>query len=213
MTKAGDRQVRKPAILATVVTVAHPRIVLASASPRRVELLRAAGLRFDIVPPAGVEEITGGLPPDVLAIRNAERKADAVAAQQTDAIVIAADTVVALGTETFGKPRDLDEAGRMLARLAGQLHEVLTGVCVVHRPFDTHLSFCERTRVWMQPLTGDQIRDYFTKMDPLDKAGAYAIQEHGAGIIERIDGSYSNVVGLPVERLMATLQRIGVPPA
>lgn len=193
-----------------MTNVSHPHLILASASPRRAELLRAAGLCFDVVPPTGIEELADGLPPDVLAMRNAERKADAVAARQPDALVIAADTVVALAGECFGKPRDLDEAGRMLARLAGQPHDVLTGVCIVHRPFDTRLSFCERTRVWMRALTGEQIAEYFTKMDPLDKAGAYAIQEHGAGIIERIEGSFSNVVGLPVERLMATLQRIGV---
>ena len=169
-----------------------------------------AHLPFTVVVPDGIEELLDGHAPDVLAIRNAERKADAVAAHHPEALIIGADTVVVLGHEVFGKPRDLNDAGQMLARLAGRPHDVLTGVCVVHRPFDMHLSFSERTRVWMRPLTGEQIRNYFTKMNPLDKAGGYAIQEHGEGIIERIEGSYTNVVGLPVERLLATLQRIGV---
>lgn len=188
----------------------RPHIILASASPRRAELLRAAGLHFDVVPPDGVEELLDGNTPEALAIRNAESKAAAVAKLNPDAFVIAADTIVVLGEEIFGKPRDLDDAGRMLGRLAGRQHEVLTAVCVVHRPLGTQLSFCDRTRVWMRPLASAQIRDYFAKMDPLDKAGAYAIQEHGDGVVERIDGSYSNVVGLPVERLLATLQRVGV---
>jgi septum formation protein len=98
----------------------------------------------------------------------------------------------------------------MLGQLAGQRHEVITGVCLVHRSLDTELVFADTTRVWMRRLSPAQIADYLASINPLDKAGAYAIQEHGEGIIERIDGSYSNVVGLPVERLRATLERLGM---
>lgn len=189
----------------------RPPIILASASPRRAELLRRTGVPFTVVTPDNVEELLNGHPPDALAIRNAERKAAAVAARHPHALVIAADTIVVLDHEIFGKPGTLDEATQMLGRLAGRHHDVFTAVCLLHRPFDTRLSFCERTRVWMQPLSAGQIREYFAKVNPLDKAGAYAIQEHGDGIVHHIEGSYSNVVGLPVERLLATLERIGIP--
>ena len=98
----------------------------------------------------------------------------------------------------------------MLLKLAGRVHEVFTGVCVIHYPFELELTFAERTRVWMRPLTGEQIRNYFTKVNPLDKAGAYGAQEHGELIIERVEGSFSNVMGLPVERLRASLEKLGL---
>src|SRR5437867_5883892 len=110
-----------------------PHIILASASPRREQLLRAMGLRFRVVLPANVEEALGGAASDVLAMHNAERKAGAVAGRHRDAVVIGADTIVVLGGEIFGKPRDLDEAAAMLEQLAGRMHEVITGVCLIHR--------------------------------------------------------------------------------
>jgi septum formation protein len=187
-----------------------PQIILASASPRREHLLREMGLRFVVLRPDGVEEELAGAAPDVLAMRNAQRKARAVAGRHPDALVIGADTMVVLDGKIFGKPSDPAEAGRMLEQLAGRRHEVITGVCLLHHSFGTELTFADTTRVWMRSLSRDQIRDYLGKIDSLDKAGAYAIQEHGSGIIERIEGSYSNVVGLPVERLRATLERIGM---
>ncbi|HVM62805.1 MAG TPA: Maf family protein [Verrucomicrobiae bacterium] len=187
-----------------------PQIILASASPRREQLLREMGLHFHVVLPNDVEELTAGAAPDVLAIQNAQRKARAVAGRHPDAIVIGADTVVVLNGKIFGKPLDRDDAHRMLTELAGQRHEVITGVCLVHRSLDTELLFADTTRVWMRPLASAQIMEYLAKVNPLDKAGAYAIQEHGDGIVARIEGSYSNVVGLPVERLRATLERLGI---
>ena len=186
------------------------QIILASASPRREHLLREMGLRFTVVHPAGVEELLGGAAPDVVAMQNAQRKARAVAGRHLDSVVIGADTIVVLHGKLFGKPRDREEAAQMLGQLAGQQHEVITGVCLLHRALDMELTFAETTRVWMHSLTHQQIARYLAQINPLDKAGAYAIQEHSEGIIERIDGSYHNVMGLPTERLAATLERIGM---
>ena len=186
-----------------------PQIILASASPRREQLLREMGLRFVVVRPDGVEEELSGAAPDVLAMRNAQRKARAVAGRHPDAMVIGADTIVVLDGRIFGKPRDPVEAGRMLEQLAGHRHEVVTGVCLLHHALDAELTLADTTRVWMRSLSRAEIQEYLRKINPLDKAGAYAIQEHGAGIVERIEGSYSNVMGLPTERLRATFERIG----
>ena len=168
------------------------------------------GLRFAVVRPDGIEEETGGAAPQVLAMRNAQLKARAIAGRHREALVIGADTVVVLSTVLFGKPSDFDDAVRMLQRLVGRQHEVITGVCLVHRALETDISFFERTRVRMRPLTTDDIRAYLQKINPLDKAGAYAIQEFGEGVVERIEGSYSNVMGLPTERVRATLEKLGV---
>ena len=192
------------------MTSDKPQIILASASPRREHLLREMGLHFIVVQPDGVEELLGGAAPDVLAMQNAQRKARAVAGRHPQSMVIGADTIVVLGGKPFGKPRDREEAQAMLGELAGRQHEVTTGVCLLHRPLDVELTFAETTRVWMRPLTTSQIADYLGKINPLDKAGAYAIQEHGEGIVERIEGSYHNVMGLPTERLQATLERLGL---
>lgn len=168
------------------------------------------GLHFRVIRPDGVVEATYGAPPDVLVMQNAQRKAHAVAGRHRESLVIGADTEVFLDGVVFGKPRDLADAERMLAKLGGRVHEVFTGVCVIHHPFELELTFAERTRVWMRSLTGEQVRDYFTKVNPLDKAGAYGAQEHGELIIERVEGSFSNVMGLPVERLRASLEKLGL---
>lgn len=192
------------------MTTHKPQIILASASPRREHLLREMGLRFTVVQPTNVEESLAGAAPDVLAMQNAQRKARMVAGQRPSAIVVGADTVVVLDGRIFGKPHDRDEAMTMLAQLVGQQHEVITGVCLIHRALDTEITFADTTRVWMRALTREQIGEYLGKIDPLDKAGAYAIQEHSEGIVERIEGSFSNVMGLPTERLRATLETLGV---
>ncbi len=185
-----------------------PQIILASGSPRREQLLREMGLRFIVVRPDNVEEALTGAAPEVLASQNAQRKARAVAKQHPTALVIGADTVVALGGKLFGKPRDKTDAVAMLTELAGRQHDVFTGVCVTHRVRNVEATFCDCTKVWMKPLTRDEICAYYGKIDPLDKAGAYAAQEHGDTIIERIDGSFSNVMGLPVERLRVVLEKL-----
>jgi septum formation protein len=186
------------------------KIILASASPRRKQLLREMGLRFTVVQPDRVEEVLAGAAPEVLALQNAQRKARAVASRHRNALVIGADTIVVLDGRIFGKPRDPAEAGRMLQQLVGRRHEVITAVCLIHRSLNTEITFTDTTRVWMRSLSRDQIAEYLNKIDPLDKAGAYAIQEHGEGIVERIEGSFSNVMGLPTERLRATLEKLGM---
>ena len=179
-------------------------IVLASASPRRRRLLEQAGVVFEVhVSPA--EEIhDASLAPDVLCEWNATLKAVAVAAMRPDATVIGSDTLVFIDGEPLGKPADLDEAHAMLRRLAGRTHQVCTGVCVVFADGRRKV-FHEITDVTFLPLEDEAIRTYFTLVNPLDKAGAYGIQKHGARIIAGIDGSFDNVMGLPVKRVIAAL--------
>jgi septum formation protein len=182
-----------------------PPLILASASPRRRELLRQIRNDFEVVV-SHVAEIQGEhLTPRELVRINAYRKARAVAKSFPDSLVIAADTVVCLENRIFGKPLDLAEASRMLEQLKGQTHEVITGVCMVHLREHRQKVFAESTRVTFRPLTSGQIRDYLRQIDPLDKAGGYAIQEHGDALVERLSGSFSNVVGLPMEMLSISL--------
>jgi len=140
---------------------------------------------------------------------NAYRKARAVAKKFPDALVLAADTLVCLETELFGKPADLAEAQRMLECLQGRTHSVITGICLLHLREHRQAVFTENTAVVFRRLEEAGIRQYFSRVNPLDKAGAYAIQEGGDLLVERIEGSYSNVVGLPMERLLAELEQWG----
>ncbi len=137
---------------------------------------------------------------------NAYRKARSVAKRYPDALVLAADTLVALETELFGKPRTLEQAYEMLERLAGRTHMVVTGVCLLHLRSHRQRISTESTAVTFRSLDAVKIRRYLTQVNPLDKAGAYGIQEHGDEIIERVSGSYSNVVGLPIERVTSELR-------
>jgi septum formation protein len=178
-----------------------PPLILASASPRRAELLRQLDLDFQIVPSAAAEIFDDQLSPLELCQLNAHRKARAIAKQRPDALVLGADTLVFLGDEIMGKPADAAEARRMLARLQGRTHQVVTGVSLMHLRAFRERTFAVSTDVTFRPLTSGQINVYLSKMNPLDKAGAYAIQEHGDTIVSAISGSFSNVVGLPVERL------------
>jgi septum formation protein len=186
-----------------------PPLILASASPRRAELLRQLKLKFEIIPGDAVEIFDEQLSPLELCQLNAHRKARAIAKKNPDALVLGADTLVFLEREIFGKPADLDDARRMLTRLQGRTHQVVTGVCLMHLRAHRERIFAVSTEVTFHPLDGDQIRDYLKKTNPLDKAGAYAIQEHGDKIVAEISGSYSNVVGLPVERLREELDACG----
>jgi septum formation protein len=145
------------------------------------------------------------LSPAELCQLNAHRKARAVAGKIPDALVLGADTLVFLDGEIMGKPRDLDDARRMLAQLQGRTHQVVTGVSLIHLRGHRERLFAVSTDVIFRPLTAAQIGNYLSRMNPLDKAGAYAIQEHGDMIVSEISGSRSNVVGLPVERVGAEL--------
>jgi len=185
-----------------------PPLILASASPRRAELLRELKLDFKIIPSDATEISDTHLSPRELCQINAHRKARAVAKKIPDALVLGADTLVFLGREIFGKPRNLAEAKQMLARLQGRTHQVVTGVSLIHLRAHRERIFAVSTDVTFRSLTAAQISDYHSKMNPLDKAGAYAIQEHGDKIVAEISGSYSNVVGLPVEKLKEELQSL-----
>lgn len=182
-----------------------PPIILASESPRRVELLRRLAPDFKIVPSEASEihqeQLTAGETVQI----NAYRKARTVAKKNPDALVLAADTLVYLESELFGKPKDLEQAYLMLERLHGKTHQVVTGVCLLNLRNHRQKLFTETTSVQFKRLDAVKIRRYLTKVNPLDKAGAYAIQDEGSAIVESISGSYTNVVGLPLERLKVEL--------
>jgi septum formation protein len=182
------------------------RIVLASASPRRRDLLQAAG--FDVViRPSDADELTDGLAPRDLVIANARRKTLPVAASLRGDLVLGADTVVVLDGEILGKPRDRSHAAEMLGRLSGRVHEVLTGVCLVRGGSNKVCLFVESTRVSFRSLDEATISSYLAEIDPLDKAGSYAAQEDQGRLIERIEGSLENVIGLPVARVIEALRQ------
>jgi septum formation protein len=182
-----------------------PPLIMASASPRRAELLRQLKLDFEVVPSDATEISDEYLSPFELCQLNAHRKARAVAKKIPDALVLGADTLVFLGLEIFGKPRNLDEAKEMLAKLQGRTHQVVTGISLIHLRAHRECIFAVSTDVTFRPLTAGQISGYLSKINPLDKAGAYAIQEHGDKIVVEFSGSYSNVVGVPLERLREEL--------
>lgn len=169
------------------------RLILASASPRRQELLEQMGLAFTVVRPEVAEDLSG--PPEEVVVELAARKAEAVAAQHAGEVVLAADTLVAVGGQVLGKPCSLEDAGRMLALLSGKWHEVHTGVCVIS-PTARECGHAV-TQVLFSSMTEGEIMSYCQSGEPMGKAGAYAIQGLGGMYVEQIRGSYTNVVGLP----------------
>ncbi len=185
-------------------------IILASGSPRRRELLERMGVReFTVVSPDADESLEEGLPPAEQVERLSRRKAEAVAAQvEADALVIAADTVVALDGAILGKPADEEEAFRMLSALSGVRHQVYTGVTVTQN--GKTLTGHEVTSVDVRPLEAEEVELYIATGECMDKAGAYGIQGYGALLIEGINGDYYNVMGLPVVRLSRMLKEFGV---
>jgi len=182
-------------------------LVLASASPRRVDLLRHAGFQFEIVLPQVEEAHDASLTPEQLTLENARRKALAVSHQRPEALVIGADTLVYVDGLPLGKPADMDEALRMVRSLSGRTHEVCTGVA-----FASDGTIAQElhviTHVTFKPLTDDLIRAYHALVNPLDKAGAYGIQEYTDMLLERMVGSFTNVIGLPVDEVSTTLLKL-----
>lgn len=187
-----------------------PPLILASASPRRAELLRQLGLDFQIAPTGVTEVEHESLSAGETARLNAYRKARAAAKKHPDALVLGVDTVVELGGALFGKPATLGEAEQMLLTLGGKTHRVVTGVCLLHLRAHRQTLFFEQTAVTFRPLTRELIRRYHALVDPMDKAGAYGLQEHGEMLVEAISGSFTNVIGLPLERLAAELAAFGL---
>jgi septum formation protein len=189
--------------------VGQTRLVLASASPRRRELLGQLGLRFD-VSAADIDETPypGEAAGDYV-LRLAREKARAVAARVPGAWVLAADTTVALGGELLGKPRDAAEAREMLGRLSGRTHEVHTGVALAGPPVEHALVVC--SRVTFRALSAAEIAWYAGSGEPLDKAGSYAIQGKGGFLVASVEGSPTNVIGLPLGETLELLGRAGIP--
>lgn len=184
-----------------------PSLILASASPRRAELLSQLDVPFQVLPSNAPEVEDDHLSPFEVCQLNAHRKAHAIAKKHPDAVVLGADTLVFLGRDVLAKPANLDEARKMLKRLQGNTHQVVTGVSLIQMRANRESIFAESTDVRFRSLTGGQISHYLEQINPLDKAGAYAIQDHGELIVEEVSGSFTNVVGLPLERLEAELNR------
>ncbi|PYM67150.1 MAG: septum formation protein Maf [Candidatus Rokuibacteriota bacterium] len=186
------------------------RVVLASASPRRRELLRQICPEFEVVP-SEIEETLWGEPTPEAVAGLALRKARAVAVRAEGAVVLAADTLVVLDGVAFGKPAGPEEARAMLRRLCGREHEVITGVAVVDTRTGREATRAVVSRVRLAASPDATLDSYVASGAPLDKAGAYAIQDLGGALVERLAGSYTNVVGLPVEETRRLLAEFGVP--
>lgn len=186
------------------------RIILASASPRRKELLEQVGAEFEIIPAVGEEIITDSSPQQAVLDLAAQKAAEVAAKVREDAIILGADTVVAFGDKILGKPKNEADAKQMLSLLSGKTHSVYTGVSIVVRQSgeSQSYSFYEETEVTMYPLSEQQILSYIRTKEPMDKAGSYGIQGKGAVFIEKIQGDYNNVVGLPIARVFRTLEEV-----
>jgi septum formation protein len=188
------------------------RFVLASASPRRRELLASINIDFEVVP-SHIPEVRGeGESPEEYVARLSREKAAAVAEQFPDSWIIAADTTVLLGDELLEKPADGDDAARMLAAIAGKTHVVYTGLTLLNAAKNWRETRVSESEVRMLPLDAREIAWYVATGEPLDKAGAYAVQGIGGMFIDSIHGSYSNVVGLPLATLFAMLRKAGIDP-
>ena len=186
-------------------------VILASASPRRKELLAGMGIEFTVLP-AEVEEIPpdSGRSAEETVRLNAVLKSGAVSREHPASLVIGSDTVVECGGRIFGKPRTPEEAVSMLENLSGKTHRVMSGVALRCEKTGLDCSFTEISRVTFRELTEETIRQYMSLVNVMDKAGAYAIQEHSELILAELDGSLANVIGLPVERLGSELRRLGL---
>ena len=185
-----------------------PRVILASASPRRRELLDLVGIAYDVVPADIDETYRDGEEAAAHAERLAREKGATIAARNPDAVVISADTIVVVDGLVLGKPRDESDAARMLSMLGGQTHVVLTAVAATYR--GQMRSGVESVRVTFRSLDRERIGAYIATAEPMDKAGAYGIQGFGATLVERIDGDYFAVMGLPLARMVDLLQEVGV---
>jgi septum formation protein len=185
------------------------RLILASSSPRRKELLENMQLSFEVASSDVDESFSEHLPPAEVVMQLAERKAKEVANHYPADYVLGADTIVVLEGQVLGKPSDKEEANAMLRQLSGQTHEVYTGVAIVSNK--ESICFYEKTTVTFWELTENEINMYVSSGEPLDKAGAYGIQQLGSFLVKEIQGDYYNVVGLPIARTVRELRRAGFP--
>ena len=185
------------------------KIVLASSSPRRIQLLQELGLEFIHVSPDAKEDNESRDPVKRVEL-NSLRKAESVQNHHPESLIIGSDTVVSMGGEIMGKPVDREDATKMLGRLSGNCNVVYTGVSVLDTRNRKRITRHASTKVWFRQLTDEKIREYIRSGEPLDKAGAYGIQGLGGELVDRIEGSYSNVIGLPIELLRDMLREFGV---
>lgn len=188
------------------------KIILASASPRRRELLEQIGVSFQVCPSKGNEQTTKTDPGEMVEELSREKCQEVFSGTDQDVIVIGADTVVALDGKILGKPKSQADAVHMLSLLRGRTHQVFTGVTVMSRENGTaeSITFHETTQVSFYPMSDREIESYVTGGEPMDKAGAYGIQGEGAVFVREIRGDYSNVVGLPLARLYQEMKNMGI---
>lgn len=186
------------------------RLALASSSPRRKQLLEEIGLKFDIFPADIDEDIKEGESPEEHTLRLAEKKAKTVAQKVKNGWIIGADTIVFIDNRILGKPSDIHEAKEMLLLLSGRYHKVATAFCFFNAATGENVKRVVDSRVKIKNLTNKEIEDYLKTGEPLGKAGAYAVQGIGGFMVEKIEGSYTNVVGLPMEELKKVLEETGI---
>jgi len=183
---------------------------LASTSPRRRELLALLGIAFDVIAPTCEEILSPDLSPSDQAKQFAQDKAQSVADNHPQHVVVGSDTVIEIDGKLLGKPNDLEEAESMLRQLQGQCHQVHTGLSLIHRATELSISLVETARVWIKPFGEEELREYLNTKESLGKAGAYSIQGKGAKLIEKIEGDYPTIVGLPLWRTAKLLEEQGV---
>ena len=189
------------------------KIILASSSPRRQKILKQVGIPFTILPSDIDEDLSGEMSPYEAVKTLSERKAAcAVGKMEYPAVIVAADTIVDLNGKIIGKPSDKSDAFNILKKLQGKRHSVYTGVCIINKTADDTVvrSIIDNAAVFMRPMTDDEIRAYIETGEPMDKAGAYAIQEKGSLFVERIEGDFYTVEGLPIVRVYQELKNMGV---
>ena len=182
------------------------RLILASSSPRRAQLLKLIGLEFEIIESKLNERDEVYTVPEVHVLELAEKKARKVAENISDAIIVGADTIVVLNNQMLGKPRTANEARAMLRKLSGKTHTVYTGLAIIDKPSENVISDYERTRVTFRELNDQEIEQYVQTQSPMDKAGAYGIQDQSAVFVTKIDGCFYNVMGFPLAKFYQTLQ-------
>lgn len=188
----------------------HPALILASQSPRRIELLKGLGLKFEIIPASVEETLHPHRSPEENAVAIAAEKASHVARDNPGAYVLGADTLVALNGSLLGKPRNARDAERMLHQLSGRAHKVITGVVLIDHQ-GVHWEQAVTSTVHIKPLDDAAIQEYIATGEPMDKAGAYAIQGRGADLVASWSGSWSNIVGLPTDTVCSLLEQAGYP--
>lgn len=183
-------------------------LILASNSPRRAQILDLAEVPFQVMTPEFQDEISHSEKPEILVQENSMKKVNSIGHLVNSGLILAADTIVVLDNEILGKPQDEEEAFTMLKKLNGKWHKVYTGVALLNMKNSKEISGYEVTKVKFNSLTDSQIHDYVRSGDPLDKAGAYGIQEKGAHLVEKIEGNFDNVMGLPLNEIKKLLSQI-----